>query len=194
MYRHTLFNTPGVTGLFNLLAWLILGIGGWKLRGRPPQASKYIVIAYPHTSNWDVPFTLMVCLRYRMKIHWVGKASLFCGPMGPLMKWLGGIPVYPRESRNQVQQIVDAFESHDELVVVISPEGARALVDEWRTGFYHIAVGAGVPIVLGFLDFARREGGYLDTFYPRGDIESDLPLIKAQYRGIRGLYPEQSVY
>ncbi len=194
MYRYTLFNTPIVTGLFYRLAWLLLKLGGWKLRGEPPRARKYIVIAYPHTSNWDVPFTLAVCLMYRLKIHWMGKASLFRGPLGPLMKWLGGTPVYLDQSRNQVQQIVDLFDRHDELIVVIAPEGARAYVDSWKTGFYRIAVGAGVPIALGFLDFARREAGYLDAWHPCGDLDRDLPLIQAQYRGIRGLYPEQSVY
>ncbi len=194
MYRYTLFNTPGITALFYLLARLMLRLGGWRLRGKPPATGKFIMIAYPHTSNWDVPFTLAVCLSYGLHIHWLGKSSLFRGPLGPLMKWLGGIPLYLHESRNQVQQIVDLYARSDELVVVISPEGNRSFVEEWKSGFYHIALGAGIPIVLGFLDFARREGGYLDTFYPTGDYERDLRQIQSRYRGIQGLYPEQSVY
>ena len=93
------------------------------------------------------------------------------------MRWLGGIPVNLYESRNVVQQMIDAFNSNDELIVVISPEANRAYVEKWKSGFYHIAVGAGLPIVLGFLDFARREGGYLNTFLPSGELERDLAAL-----------------
>lgn len=194
MYRYTLFNTPGLTALFHLLARSMLWFGGWKIRGKPPAEQRFVVIAYPHTSNWDVPWTLAISLVFGLRIHWMGKSTLFRGPFGPLMKWLGGIPVYLGESRNLVQQTIDAFERHDELVIVIAPEANRAYVDTWKSGFYHIAVGAGVPIALGFLDFARREGGYLETCYPSGDFEADLAAIRAQYRGIKGRYPEQSEY
>ena len=107
---------------------------------------------------------------------------------------LGGIPIILDESRNVVQQAIDAFDNNDELIIVISPEANRSFVEEWKTGFYHIASGAGIPIVPGFLDFARREGGYLKTFTPTGDLPRDLQDIQSSYRGIRGKYPEQSVY
>jgi len=194
MYRYTIFNTPLVTPLLHALARLMLWAGGWSLHGDPPAQRRFVVIAYPHTSNWDVPWTLAVSFAFGLPIHWMGKSSLFRGPMGPLMKWLGGIPVVLDESRNTVQQMVDAFAERDELIIVISPEGNRAYVEQWKTGFYHIALGAGVPIVLGFLDFARREGGYLKTFTPTGNLERDLYQIRAEYRGIQGKYPEQSVY
>lgn len=192
-YRRTLFNTPGLTPLFRLLARLLLEVGGWQLRGAPPRAGKFVVIAYPHTSNWDVPFTLAISLLFDLKIHWMGKSSLFRGPAGPLMKWLGGIPIELRQSRNVVRQMIDAFDASDELIVVIAPEASRGPVARWRSGFYRIAEGAGVPIVLGFLDFYRREGGYLDTFEPSGDLERDLAEIRSAYRGIEGKYPAQSV-
>ena len=193
-YRYTLFNTPVVSSLFRIAAGMVLKIRGWKIRGELPAVRKFIIIAYPHTSNWDVPLTLSICLMFRLKIHWMGKSSLFRGPLGPVMKWLGGIPIYLNESRNVVQQTVAAFNDADELIVVISPEANRAHVQQWKTGFYHIAVGAGLPIVLGFLDFARREGGYLNTFVPIGDLDRDLQEIKVQYQGIKGKYPEQSEY
>ncbi len=193
-YRYTLFNTPVITRLFRGLAHLMLWLGSWTVRGEVPGARKFVVIAYPHTSNWDVPWTLAISLVNRLHIHWMGKSSLFRGPMGPVMKWLGGIPIVLDESRNVVQQTIDAFNAHDELIIVISPEANRSYVEEWKSGFYHIAHGADVPIVLGFLDYVRREGGYLESFIPSGDLQRDLAEIQAAYRGIQGRYPEQSVY
>lgn len=182
-----------ITRLFRFGAGLVLKLRGWKISGELPDTHKFVVIAYPHTTNWDVPLTLAISLVYRVHVHWMGKSSLFRGPMGPVMKWLGGIPVYLHESRNVVQQMIDAFDNSDELIIVISPEANRAQVEKWKTGFYHIAAGAGLPIVLGFLDFTRREGGYLETFTPTGNFERDLVEIRARYQGIEGKYPEQSV-
>ena len=114
--------------------------------------------------------------------------------MGPIMKWLGGIPIVLGESRNVVRQAIDAFATSDDLIIVISPEANRAYVEEWRTGFYHIAMGAGIPIVLGFLDYEKRAGGYLRTWLPSGDLRRDLDAIRAAYQGIKGKYPAQSIY
>ena len=157
MYRRTLFNTPLITPLFYGLSWLWLRLARWEVRGAPPRVSKFVVIAYPHTSNWDMPFTIAICLLHRLRIYWLGKSSLFRGPMGPLMKWLGGIPVNLDRSENLVQQIVDSFNRADELIVLIAPEGNRSYVERWKTGFYHIAAGARVPIALGFLDFGKKQ-------------------------------------
>ncbi|MDH3220808.1 MAG: 1-acyl-sn-glycerol-3-phosphate acyltransferase [Gammaproteobacteria bacterium] len=151
-----------------------------------------MVIAYPHTSNWDMPFTIAICLLYRLRIYWLGKSSLFRGPMGPVMKWLGGIPVNLDRSENLVQQIVDSFNRADDLIVVIAPEGNRSYVERWKTGFYHIAAGARVPIALGFLDFGKKQGGYLNSYMPSGDIDRDIRLMQAEYAGIRGKFPDQS--
>lgn len=129
---------------------------------------------------------------YRLKIYWMGKASLFRGPMGPLMKWFGGIPVTLGQSQNVVQQTIDTFDEANELIIVIAPEGNRSYVHQWKTGFYHIAAGAGVPIVPGFLDFDKKEAGYLDSFSPSGDVDRDMALIQAEYAGIKGKYPDQS--
>ena len=192
LYRYTIFNTPLITPVCYLLCVLFLRLTGWKTRGKPGTSSKFVMIAYPHTSNWDVPFTLAICMVYGLKVYWMGKSTLFRGPMGPFMKWLGGIPVKLHESENVVQQIVNAFNRSDELAIVISPEANRAYVNKWKTGFYHIALGAKVPILLGFLDFSRKQGGYLDSFLPTGDLDKDLQEIKAQYLGIEGKYPDQS--
>jgi hypothetical protein len=108
------------------------------------------------------------------------------------MKWLGGIPVNLDRSENIVQQIVDSFNRADELIVVIAPEGNRSYVERWKTGFYHIAAGARVPIALGFLDFWKKQGGYLNSYMPSGDIDRDIGLMQAEYAGIRGKFPDQS--
>ena len=194
MYRYTLFNTPLLTPLFYWIARGFLWATGWCVCGLPPAERKFIVIAYPHTSNWDAVYTLAISLVFRLRIYWMAKSSLFVGPFGPIMKWLGGIPVYLGERRDTVQQMIRKFEDSDELIVVIAPEANRSFVNSWKTGFYHMAVGAGVPIVLGFLDFEHREGGYLKTFSASGDLERDLASIRHEYRGIKGKYPEQSVY
>jgi len=167
-------------------------VAGWKIKGFPPREPKFVIIAYPHTSNWDVPFTIAICMMYRLKIYWMGKASLFKGPIGTVMKWLGGIPVNLDQSQNLVQQTIETFNRTDELVIAIAPEGNRSYVDRWKTGFYHIAAGAGVPIALGFLDFGKKEGGYLASYFPTGDVDGDIASIQAQYEGIAGKYPDQS--
>ena len=192
MYRHTLFNTAFITPIFYGLSWLWLRLAGWEVRGAPPRVSKFVVIAYPHTSNWDMPFTIAICLLYRLRICWLGKSSLFRGPMGPVMKWLGGIPVNLDRSEYLVQQIVDSFNRADDLIVVIAPEGNRSYVERWKTGFYHIAAGARVPIALGFLDFGKKQGGYLNSYMPSGDIDRDIRLMQAEYAGIGGKFPDQS--
>ena len=192
MYRRTLFNTPVITDFFYLISVLWLRAAGWNTKGLPSAEKKFVMIAYPHTSNWDVPFTLAICMVYRLKIYWMGKSSLFWGPIGPVMKWLGGIPIKMGKSENVVQQTIDTFNQATSLVIVISPEANRAYVQKWRTGFYHIAVGANVPIVLGFLDFSRKEGGYLASYLATGDLDRDLAIIKTQYRGIKGKYADQS--
>ncbi len=192
MNRRIIFNTPVVFHLFYALAWLGLRLAGWKLKGRPPEARKFVIIAYPHTSNWDFPLGLSACIIYRIKVYWLGKDSLFKGPAGPLMRWLGGIPVDRIKARDFVQQAIEAFDQSDELVIGVAPEGTRSRVEKWKTGFYHIAVGAEVPIVPGYLDYPNKELGFLESILPSGDIDKDLIAIKQAYRGIQGKYADRS--
>jgi 1-acyl-sn-glycerol-3-phosphate acyltransferase len=170
----------------------MLRLAGWELRGRPPELQKYVVIAYPHTSNWDFPLGVAVCVIYRIKVYWLGKDSLFKGPAGPIMKWLGGLPIDRSGVHDVVQQTIDAFDRSEELVLAIAPEGTRSPVQKWKTGFYHIALGAKVPIALGFLDFGKKQAGFLKSYLPTGDIDSDLAAIKTAYAGIQGKYPDQA--
>ncbi len=192
MNRRIIFNTPIVFHLFYALAWLGLRLAGWKLKGRPPEARKFVIIAYPHTSNWDFPLGLSACIIYRIKVYWLGKDSLFKGPAGPLMRWLGGIPVDRSKARDFVQQAIEAFDQSDELVIGVAPEGTRSRVEKWKTGFYHIAAGAKVPIVPGYLDYPNKELGFLESFSPSGNIDEDILTIKAAYRTIKGKNADQS--
>ncbi|AXE32505.1 glycerol acyltransferase [Chromobacterium phragmitis] len=185
----TIFDTPIVRDLFRWLSIVMLKLCGWKLKGEFPALDKYVMIGAPHTSNWDFPITLGLCFAARAKIYWMGKHTLFKGPMGPVMRWLGGVPVVRHQNNSLVQQMVDVFQRSDRLVLAIPPEGTRKAVTEWKTGFYHIACGAGVPIALAYLDYGRREGGFGPMFEPSGDIEADLPKIRAFYADKQGRYP-----
>jgi 1-acyl-sn-glycerol-3-phosphate acyltransferase len=178
--------------LFYAIAWLGLRLAGWKLKGRPPNARKFVVIAYPHTSNWDFPLGLSACIIFRLKIYWLGKDSLFKGPAGPIMKWLGGIPIDRSKAQDFVKQVIETFDQSEQMVIAVAPEGTRSAVKKWKTGFYHIASGANVPIVPGYLDYAKKEVGFLESFYPGGDIDKDIPAIKAIYGTIQGKNADQS--
>jgi len=189
--RRTVYNTPIVKQILTAISWAGLKLAGWKLTGQPPIEKKYVLIAVPHTSNWDFPITLAMAFLFKFDIFWMGKDSLFKGPAGPVMRWLGGIAVNRSASSNLVQQLVDAFNENDELVIAIPPEGTRSRVDKWKTGFYHIAHGANVPIALGFLDYQHKVGGFGPTFYPTGDVDKDIAEIRQFYIGIAGLYEDQ---
>ena len=178
----TIYNTPIIKTIFKYISILGLKIAGWRLDGTLPQEKKYVLAAYPHVSNWDFPLTLAMGFVFGFKVYWMGKDSLFVGPLGPIMRWLGGIPVYRDRSTNLVQQTIEAYNNAEELVVTIALEGTRSKVKEWKLGFYHIASGAEVPIALGFLDYDKKVGGFGPTFYPSGDVDGDVAEIKSIYR------------
>ncbi len=189
--HHTIFDTPIIRTLFAWLSSICLKLSGWKLEGTFPDLPKYVMIAAPHTSNWDFPITLAIFFAARAKVYWMGKASLFKGPAGPIMRWLGGVPVDRSKSNNMVQQMVEVFNTNDYMVLTIPPEGTRSRVKQWKTGFYHIAVGAGVPIALAYLDFSRKRGGFGPVFYPTGNTEQDIADIQSFYKDIIGKNPQQ---
>jgi 1-acyl-sn-glycerol-3-phosphate acyltransferase len=170
-------------------AWLKMF--GWQLEGGAPEARKAVVVAVPHTSNWDFPFTLAVAWALGIELRWVGKHTLFAPPFGAIMRSLGGVSVDRRGQNNAVGAIIDLLNRHDELMLVIAPEGTRGRVNRWRTGFYHMAVGADVPIVLGFLDYARKRGGLGEIFVPSGDLDKDMGLIAEFYAEIKGKHPNR---
>ena len=191
----TIFETPVVNALMRALSRLVLRAAGWRTEGMTPEqiseVPRYILIAAPHTSNWDFPVTLMVCFVLRLKVYWMAKSSLFAWPIGWLSRWLGGIAIDRSASNNTVQNTVAAFASRERLVVLVAPEGTRGKVTHWKSGFYHMAVGAGVPIALAYLDFKRKRGGIGRMFHPSGDMAADMAEIQQFYSGVTGKNRQQ---
>lgn len=187
----TIFETPVINTMMRWFSIALLGLSGWRVEGLLPTEKKYVLIAAPHTSNWDFPVTLMLCFALRLRVYWMGKASLFPPVLGGVMRWLGGIPVERSRAGNLVQSTIDAFHANQRLTVIVPPEGTRGKVAHWKTGFYYIAQGAGVPIALGYLDFRRKAGGIGQMFSPSGDIEADMLEIRRFYSGVTGKNPQQ---
>ncbi|MCB9612419.1 MAG: lysophospholipid acyltransferase family protein [Sandaracinus sp.] len=168
-----------------------LAITGWKGEGAPPDHGRYVLIAAPHTSNWDFPFTLAFAWAYGVEMRWMGKHTLFEGPKGWFFRAVGGVPVIRHERRSMVQQMVDLFTEHDRLALVVPAEGTRSLVPHWKSGFYHIARGANVPVVLGYLDYSRKTGGFGGLLEPTGDMRADMDRVRAFYADKVGKFPEK---
>jgi len=192
MHR-TIFDTPLVNGLLRAGSLAYLKIAGWRIEGElPSNARKCVLIAAPHTSNWDLPYTLMAAFVLRLNVYWIGKASLFRAPFGAVMRWLGGIAVQREQSSNLVAASIAALKAADGSVqLIVPPEGTRGKTTRWKTGFYYIALGAEVPILLAFMDYADRRAGLGPVFQPSGDIDRDMAAIKAYYAPLRGKHAQQ---
>ena len=168
-----------------------LKMNGWEAVGERPEASKYVLIAAPHTSNWDLPFMLAISFIFDVQIHWMGKHTLFKSPWGGMMRWLGGVPIERHLRKNVVQQMIELFDENEGFVLAVPAEGPRGLVDFWKSGFYHIAYGADVPLVLAFLDFEKKRGGFGETLHLTGDVKADMDRVRAFYEGRSGKFPER---
>ena len=186
--QRTIFTTPVVNTLLRAGSVAFLRLAGWKLQGQlPPDTPKSVLIAAPHTSNWDLPYTLMVAFALRLNVCWMGKLSIFRWPYGGVMRWLGGIAVDRDKSTNLVAaSAAKLTEADGRMQLIVPPEGTRGRTRHWKTGFYYIAQQAQVPIVLAFLDYERRVGGLGPVFRPTGDIERDMVEIKRFYAPIKG--------
>lgn len=190
--RTTVFSTPLLTPLLRLLAMGVLKLSGWKAIGKEIDHQRFVLIAAPHTSNWDFPLMLAVVLKLKLRVYWMGKDTLFPFPIGWLVKWLGGIPIDRSTSHNVVNETIRQYAEHEELIVLIPPEGTRSKVDRWKTGFYHIASKAKVPILLGYVDTASKEAGIADFFHVTGNLEDDMREIRAFYAAKKGINAENS--
>lgn len=188
--HHTIFDTPIIKTLMRWMSIILLKFSGWKVAGKVPEQKKFVMIAAPHTTNWDFYYTMLVSFAMGIRVYWMGKHTLFRWPVGIFFKWMGGIPINRSKSSNVVAQSVEAFNRADELIVIIPPEGTRSKARYWKTGFYHIANGAGVPIALGFMDFRLKMGGIGPVLMPTGDIDEDMKLIKSFYSNVSGKYPD----
>jgi len=173
-----------------MLGWLYLKLFGWRLTGQPPKLCKFVVIAAPHTSNWDVPLMLAISYVYGIPLSWIGKHTLFKWPLGIIYSWLGGIPIHRETHQKVVDQMVQLFKERDSLFLTLSPEGTRSRTKSWKSGFYYIARGADVRIVVAFVDYKKKIGGIGLTLNPSGDIQADMEILRNFYQGVTGKRPE----
>lgn len=173
----------------------ILKVLGWRITGNYPEdVKKFVVAVVPHTSNWDFPLGLLVRSSLKKKIKFIGKSSLFVFPIGLLFRALGGTPVDRSKRSNFVEGAIKVFNDADELAVTIAPEGTRKKVDKLKTGFYFIALGAKVPILLTKFDYDHKEVDFGELFYPTGDVENDMNYISHYFHGTLGKNKEHSFY
>jgi 1-acyl-sn-glycerol-3-phosphate acyltransferase len=173
-----------------LARWL-LHVGGWQIQGERPAHHRYVLIAAPHTSNWDFPWMLLFAAAFDIRITWMAKHSLFHPPLGWLMRAMGGMPIIRHRSRNVVDSMVAAFESATDLVLVVPTEGTREWSEFWKSGFYHIARQASVPIVPSFLDYGGRKGGFGPALETSGDMRRDMQYLRDFYAPMSGKFADQ---
>ncbi len=163
---------------------------GWRVDGDFPNLPKFVLIAAPHTSNWDFIVGIAAKLALRLHVQFLGKDSLFRFPLGPLMRTLGGVPVDRSNSNDVVSAMVQEFARRDRMLLALAPEGTRKRVERWRTGFYHIAHGAAVPIVPVALNWERRAIQIGAPFTTTGDADGDLGILQAGFASVRGRRPK----
>ncbi len=163
-----------------------LRLTGWRIEGTFPADPKYVVIVAPHTSNWDFPLGVAVVFAVELRISWLAKHSMFRTPFKRCLRWLGGIPVNRNASHGVVADCVRAFATAPALMLALAPEGTRKGVSQWKSGFYRIAVQAGVPILPVGFDYRERVVRVMPLFQPSGNLEQDLPLIQDRFRNMHG--------
>lgn len=168
----------------------LLAVAGWRVDVVLPPGPRCVIAVYPHTSNWDFALGYLAKLAAGLPVHFVGKHTLFRGPFGTLLRRMGGIPVDRKAAAGLVRQLVQAMEARPWMWLAIAPEGTRAFVDHWKSGFYRVAVAARVPVGLAFIDWRARVVGLRDYLVPTGDEERDLERIRAVYAGKLGRRPE----
>ena len=187
----TIFNTPLLSTMLHHYARYLMRRNGWCIDGQLPDIPKFVLIGAPHTSNWDFVLFLEVIFSLRADARFMGKAEAFRFPFGWLFRYCGGIPVDRKRSTGLVEQMVKAFNASDEFILTIAPEGTRHQVVEWKRGFYHIAKGAGVPIVMGIIDGRHKTVHIGQVFYPTDDVEADIKAIQSHFKGVAGIKPRR---
>lgn len=188
----TIFNTPVITPCLRLLARLLLKLHGWKVVAdkRTLDIKKFVLLAAPHTSNWDGYFFILAALKLKVNPQWMGKDKLFQFPLGGAMHWFGGIAVDRSKANNLVEATVNQYNARQELVIAVPPEGTRGKSERWKTGFYHIARGAAVPVVCGFVDFVKKEAGLGPVMEMGENLSAELTRLGNFYAGKVGKHPE----
>jgi len=190
--QHTMFNTPVVKSLLRGIALVLLKMLGWRISGQLPAEQKYVLIVAPHTSNWDLFYGILLAFALKLDARYIAKKELFRGPFSGLMTWSGAIPVDRSSHHHIVDQMASGFNRHEHFVLALAPEGTRHKTDCWKSGFYHIALDARVPILLAFIDYSKKTGGAGPMIFPTGDLEKDMAAIREFYAGVQGRRPEKT--
>ena len=175
------------------LLLLLYRMRGWKASGEVPEPRRFIIIAAPHTSNWDFVNFLGLTADLKVRAHFMGKLSLFKWPIGGFMKQMGGIPVDRHNASNAVAQMVEQFARRAEFMLTVAPEGTRGKAKKWRTGFYQIALAAKVPMVVGMMDYGTKTGGLGPLIWPTGDFRADMMKVLEVYKSCIPKFPERAV-
>lgn len=183
---------PSIDPLRRFIGRLILRLTGWRVEGRWPDIPKMVVIFAPHTSNWDFVFAMSTIFSQGYTVNFMGKKSLFWGPMGWFMRWMGGIPVDRKAAVNTVGATVQAIQAAERVILGIAPEGTRSQTKYWRSGFYHIAHQAGVPIAFFSLDYQKKLARLAEGITTTGDIQADMERIRPFFEGVAGKFPHQA--
>jgi len=182
----TVFSNPVFTPPLRWLSATLLRATGWRCENEKPAVPKYVAVMAPHTSNWDFLYFIAAALIFRFELRWMGKHGLFKGPLGPIMKWFGGIPVNRNKAEGIVTDAISYLKDNPEAVLAIAPEGTRSKVTKWKSGFYRIAVGAEVPIVLSYLDYRTKTAGIGPIIQPSGDQDKDIGAMQEFYKAWHG--------
>ena len=171
----------------SVISRAVLGSRGWNIEGEFPPRPKIVAIVAPHTSNWDFVVGIFAVFAIGIRVRFLAKHTLFRGPLGWFMRWCGGMPVNREAPQGLVPQVVEAIEKAERVFLAITPAGTRSSTKPWKSGFYHIAVAARVPILPVIFDGPNRAIRFLPAFEPSGDYEADLPKLQALYAGVRGI-------
>ncbi|MCB1684684.1 MAG: 1-acyl-sn-glycerol-3-phosphate acyltransferase [Pseudomonadales bacterium] len=172
------------------VARFLLWLGGWKISGQPPDLPRYVLVAAPHTSNWDFVWVMAIAVRCGVRISWFAKDAMFIPPFGTIFRRFGGIPVDRSTSTDLVARLTQRFAESEKLILTVPVEGTRGYVPHWKSGFYRIAMAAGVPVVLGHLNYRTRVGGFGRALHLTGNVSADMDQIRDFYKDAHGKYPD----
>ena len=189
--KNTIFNTPIISPILRFISNSIMRLIGWRVEGKLPDFPKFIIIGAPHTSNWDFLLFLGVIFNLKADVRYMGKAELFRSPVGWFFYWCGGIPVDRKKSTGLVEQTVEACNRSEKFIMTIAPEGTRHGVKEWKRGFYHIAKGAGIPVVMAIVDARKKTMRVGQVFHLTDNMEADIKTIQGYFDGMTGINPNK---
>jgi 1-acyl-sn-glycerol-3-phosphate acyltransferase len=173
------------------VARFLLWLGGWTVVGGDIPVRKAVLIAAPHTSNWDGFWAIVFKVYSRLDIRWFVKDSMFWFPLSVLLRINGAIPLDRKRAGSSVSRAIEAFDEYDDFYFGLAPEGTRSKTTAWKSGFYRIAEGANVPVVLGFLDYRNKRLGLGPMITLTGDKEADMEIIDSFYAPVEGRWPDK---